>query len=211
MSETLCAEATPQRFPIHEVDEGADAVDLTDPLVYRLHEMTTVLGPVRRVQAMGSLALPRRRVLGGPLAGRTIDVTTQDHVLIHLEFASGALGQLLASFATADTLAPWLELHLADGVVSFGGKSWEPDAPVRIYEAPAGALGEWRPADEVPRDQEGVVEAGARHFIACLLGRETPILTAEHARHVLEVILAAYASIADGGSHEIETTFGDAG
>ena len=34
--------------------------------VYRLHEMTTVLGPVRRVQAMGSIAIPRRRIRGGP-------------------------------------------------------------------------------------------------------------------------------------------------
>jgi predicted dehydrogenase len=177
--------------------------------VYRLHEMTTVLGPVRRVQAMGSIALPKRHVLGGPQAGQTIDVTTQDHVLMHLEFASGALGQLLASFATADTLAPWLELHLAEAVVSFGGKSWELDAPVQICEVTAGVIGEWRPADEAPRDEHGVVESGARHFIACLLGEETPVLTAEHARHVLEVILAGYASMADGGSHSLETTFGD--
>jgi hypothetical protein len=32
-------------------------------------------------------------------------------------------------------------------------------------------------------------------------------LTAEHARHVLEVTLAAYASIEDGHTHKIETTF----
>src|SRR5262249_52360769 len=74
--------------------------------VYRLHEMTAVLGPVRRVQAMGSIALPRRRIRGGPLTGGTIEVTTPDHVLIQMEFVHGALGQLLASFATADSLAP---------------------------------------------------------------------------------------------------------
>jgi len=175
--------------------------------VYRLHEMTTVLGPVRRVQAMGSIALPRRRVLGGPLAGQTIDVTTQDHVLIHLEFESGALGQLLASFATADTLAPWLEMHFADAVVSFGGKSWEPDAPVMLYDELDGATPGWRSAPDVPNDEVGVVEAGARHFIACVLGAETPVLTAEHARHVLEVILAAYTSMADGRAQRIASTF----
>ena len=174
--------------------------------VYRLHEMTTVLGPVRRVQAMGNIAMPTRRVLGGPLAGRTIDVTTPDNVLINLEFASGALGQLLASFATADTLAPSLELHLEHGVVSFGGKSWERDAPVMILDASGDGAGEWRPALELPQDEYGVVETGARHFIACLLGTETPVLTAEHARHVLDVILQAYASIADGKAHEVETT-----
>jgi predicted dehydrogenase len=177
--------------------------------VYRLHEMTAVLGPVRRVQAMGAIALPTRRVLGGPLAGQTIEVTTQDHVLMHLEFVSGALGQLLNSFATPDTLAPWLELHFASAVVSFGGKSWELDAPVQVFEAPADGYGHWRPAIEAPRDDYGVVEAGARHFIRCLLGEEEPILTAEHARHVLEIILAAYASMADGRSQQIATTFGN--
>src|SRR5262249_13930766 len=148
--------------------------------VYRLHELTTVLGPVRRGQAMGALAIPRRRGRGGPLTGRTIEGTTPDHVLIHLEFASGALGQLLASFATPETLAPWLELHLTNGVVSFGGKSWEPDAPVSIYtddDSDAAREG-WTAAVDVPRDELGVVETGVRHFVACLLGEERPVLTA---------------------------------
>jgi predicted dehydrogenase len=140
--------------------------------VYRLHEMTMVLGPVRTVQAMGSIALPTRRVRGGPLTGQTIEVTTPDHVMIHLEFASGVLGQLLASFGTIDTLAPWLELHLTRGVVSFGGKSWESDAPVSIYtddDTDAGLEG-WANAEDAPQDDLGTVEAGARHFLRCLLG-----------------------------------------
>jgi len=174
--------------------------------VYRLHEMTMLLGPVQRVQAMGTIAMPRRRVRGGPLRGQTIEVTTPDHVLIHLEFASGALGQLLASFGTLDTLAPWFELHLERGVVTFGGKSWEMDAPVSVYRDD-GEEGGWTLGVEVPGDAYGTVESGARHFLACLLGRETPILTAEHARHVLDVILQAYASIEDGRAHETETTF----
>ena len=76
--------------------EGVGPV--VDHGVYRLHEMTTVLGPVTRVQAMGAIGWPTRIVRGGPLTGQTIEVTTPDHVLINLEFASGALGQLLASF-----------------------------------------------------------------------------------------------------------------
>jgi predicted dehydrogenase len=195
------AEYTGDPTPFYQ--EGVGPV--FDHGVYRLHEMTTVLGPVRRVQAMGSIALPIRRVRGGPRAGQKIEVTTPDQVLVNLEFASGALGQLMASFATPETLAPWLEVYFADGVVSFGGKSWDKDAPVDVYDSDG-----WRPAQEIPQDEHGVVEAGARHFIACLLGEEAPILTAEHARHVLEIILKAYSSIADGRSHSLETSFGDA-
>ena len=93
--------------------------------------------------------------------------------------------------------------------MSFGGKSWEPDAPVSIYtddETDAATEG-WADATDAPRDAFGAVETGARHFLACLLGEETPVLTAEHARHVLDVILAAYASIADGASHDTTTSF----
>ena len=158
---------------------------------------------------MGTIALPTRRIRGGSKKSSTIEVTTPDHVLVQLEFASGVLGQLLASFGTLDTLAPWLELHFERGVVSFGGKSWELDAPVSIFEDDeTDAAGEgWQHGVDVPRDAFGTVEVGARHFIGCLLGEETPVLTAQHARHVLDVILKAYASMADGRLHETETSF----
>lgn len=177
--------------------------------VYRLHEMTTLLGPVTRVQAMGSISSPTRVVRGGPLTGRTIEVTTPDHVLINLEFRGGALGQLLASFGTPATKAPWLELHFPMATLSFAGQSWEPDAPASLYldDDGPGANERWTDGMDVPTDPNGVVETGVTHFIACLRGEATPILTAEHARHVLDVILKAYASIADGRSHETETTF----
>lgn len=177
--------------------------------VYRLHEMTTLMGPVRRVQAMGAVSSPKRRVRGGPLTGEMIDVTTADHVLINLEFARGGLGQLLASFGTPSTLAPWLEVHFPMATLSFGGHSWELDAPVSLYldDDGPGATEGWRHNIEVPPDDAGTVETGIRHFVACLRGEAMPILTAEHARHTLDIILKAYASIEDGRAHLTETTF----
>ena len=177
--------------------------------VYRLHEMTTLLGPVARVQAMGAISSQSRVVRGGPLSGRTIEVTTPDHVLINLEFASGALGQLLASFGTPTTKAPWLEVHFPMATVSFGGQSWELDAPVSVYvddDGPSASEG-WLAETDVPADDAGVVETGIAHFVACLRGEATPILTAEQARHTLDITLKAYESIADGRSHATETTF----
>jgi predicted dehydrogenase len=178
--------------------------------VYRLHMMTTLMGPVRRVQAMGAISNGTRVVRAGPLAGRSIEVTTPDHVLMNLEFANGALGQLLASFAAPNTQAPWLELHYTNGTISFTGESSDKDAPASIYfddDSPLGLEGWIRGLLPPPPGEEmGAVESGATHFVACLRGEEQPILTAEHARHVLDVILKAYESIDDGRSHETETT-----
>jgi predicted dehydrogenase len=177
--------------------------------VYRLHEMTTLMGPVSRVQAMGAISSPARRVRGGPLAGQTIEVTTPDHVLINLEFERGGLGQLLASFGTPSTMAPWLEVHFPMATMSFGGHSWDLDAPVSLYlddDSPAAREG-WQHDLDVPVDDEGVVETGLRHFVACLLGEARPVLTAEHARHTLDITLQAYESIRDGDAHLTRTTF----
>jgi len=177
--------------------------------VYRLHALTMLLGPVARVQAMGTIATPTRVVRGGPLTGQTIEVTTPDHVLINLAFASGALGQLLASFGTPSSMAPWLELHFPMATLSFSGPGYDKDDPVSIYIDDDGPLARegWQHGIDVPTDEVSVVEAGARHFIDCVLGDAEPVLTAEHARHVLEITLAAYASIADGHTHQLETTF----
>jgi predicted dehydrogenase len=177
--------------------------------VYRLHALTFLLGPVARVQAMGTIATPTRVVRGGPLTGQTIEVTTPDHVLINLAFRNGALGQLLASFGTPSSMAPWLELHFPMATMSFAGPGYGLDDPVSLYvddDGPDAREG-WQHGIAIPADEMGVVEAGARHFIACLRGDEAPVLTAEHARHVLDVTLAAYASIADGRAHEIATSF----
>ena len=177
--------------------------------VYRLHWLTSLLGPVRRVQAMGAISSPTRVVRGTVRTGETIEVTTPDHVLINLEFAGGGLGQLLASFGTPSTLAPWLELHFPMATISFAGQSYDKDAIVSLYVDDDGPLGleAWTHGVNVPMDEVSVVEAGVRHFVACLTGDEQPVLTAEQARHVLEVILKAYESIDDGGAHDVVTRF----
>jgi predicted dehydrogenase len=179
--------------------------------VYRLHGMVALMGPVRRVQAMGAIGVPRRVVRGGPLAGRTFDVTAPDHVLINLEFAGGGLGQLLSSFGTSSTLAPWLELHFERATISFPGDQYGKDSTASLYvdDDSSQGLEGWTHdlLPPPPEDALPVVETGVLHFVASLRGEETPALGADQARHVLDVILKAYDSIADGASHPTETSF----
>ncbi len=184
---------------------------LVDHGIYRLHELTSLMGSVKRVQAMGSIGNPARVVRGGPHAGETIEVTTPDHVLINLEFDDGALGQVLASFGTPSTRAPWLELHFAHGTISFPSSSqYDPNGRAGIYLDDDGPLGLEGWVDDAgpppPRQELDLVESGAAHFVAVVRGDERPVLTAEHARHVLDIMLRAYDSIDDGRSHGLTTT-----
>jgi len=135
---------------------GPGVGPVLDVGIYRLHELTTILGPVRRVQATGTIAIPRRTVVAGPLAGRTIEVTTPDHVLMNLEFASGALGQLLSSFATLATQAPWLEVHLSEGSISLTGDPFGSDGPASCFGPGGWEHGIFRAAARGPA-------AGHRH------------------------------------------------
>jgi len=193
-----------------EVFYGPGVGPVFDHGIYRLHLMTTLLGSVRRVQAMGAISRPTRVVRGGPRTGESIPITAPDHVLINLEFDDGSLGQLLASFGTANTRAPWLELHFTGGTLSYGGASYDPEATASIFLDDDSELGleGWIEGlgPPPPYDAVGTVEAGILHFVECLRGEETPVLTAEHARHVLDIVVAAYASIEDGRAHETSTT-----
>jgi predicted dehydrogenase len=203
---------------------GPSVGPVLDLGIYRLHEMTSILGPIRRVQAMGKIAIPERKMAGGRLAGRTMTVTAPDNVLIHLEFASGALGQLLASFALPATQQPWLEIHLESGSISLVGDAFSADSPADVFMLDGGAahsgIADVVPGFEglssgwnrgllppPPADPFPLIGMGAGHFIACISGEEKPLLTAAHARHVLDVVLRAYESIADGTTKEISTTF----
>jgi predicted dehydrogenase len=198
---------------------GPSVGPVLDLGIYRLHEMTAILGPVRRVQAMGAIAIPERLILGGRMAGQTMPVTSPDNVLIHLEFAGGALGHLLSSFALPATEQPWLEIHMERGSISLRGDAFAADSPADVFaidDSGSAAAPGWNalsagwnrglvpppPADSFP-----LIGLGAAHFIACVAGEATPLLTAEHARHVLEIVVRVYESIADGTTRELRASF----
>jgi len=165
--------------------------------------------PSTASETRATIATPTRVVRGGPLTGRSIDVTTPDHVLINLHFVRGALGHLLASFGTPSSLAPWLELHFPMATLSFSGPGYDEDDQVSLYlddDGPNATEG-WQHGIEIPKDGIGVVEAGARHFIAALRGEAEPVLTAEHARHVIEVIEKAYEAATTGVTQTLTTSF----
>lgn len=74
---------------------------------YYLTALLHVLGPIKSISGAASIAIPDRLITHknkdgspGPLFGRKIKVTTPDHVCGLVEFASGAVGTIVTSFAT---------------------------------------------------------------------------------------------------------------
>ena len=183
-----------------------------DTGVYSLHTMTGLLGPAKRVQAFGGIAIPERKVLIERLAGKTITVGANDHMLIHLDFGNNRFGQLLSSFAVPNSKAPAFELHCTEGSASISMNDWyDGNGSIDFFLRDDSLLGldGWLNGVKAPGeyDYDHLIQSGPVHFVDCLLEREAPILTAEHACHVLEIILKATASAKEGKALELETTF----
>jgi predicted dehydrogenase len=93
------------------------------------------------------------------------------------------------------------------GTVSMSLENWyEPDAPVDVWQRDERPNGKERWQKVAPPDSSGLshlIQFGPEHFVAVLEGAEAPILTAEHATHVLEIILAAGVSMEEGCAVEL--------
>ena len=178
---------------------------LLDLGVYVLHGLTGLLGPARRVESFSGIAIPQRDVVIDRLAGERITVTEDDQVLIHLAWDDGILAQVATTFTVADTRLPALELHGTRGALSISRRSWfDGSGPVEVVDAKNG----WETLSP-PQDSPyaHLIMAGIAHFVDCLEGVEAPILTAAHARHVLEIALGAGRSAREGRAVDLQTTF----
>jgi predicted dehydrogenase len=193
--------------------EGAGP--LLDLGVYALAEITGLLGPARRVSAFSGITDALRRVQGGPFDGQTIEVTTDDNVVLMLDFGSSTFALVDATFNVNAASSPGLEIFGSDGTmtltetISFTGRG------AVLHVGAGGGPGQpskWRVVDQSEdADQESKVQSLKRavlldHLVECVEGADVT-LSAEHGRHVLEVMLQAQKSAISGRAMDVTSTF----
>jgi predicted dehydrogenase len=69
---------------------------------YYLTALLNLFGPVKRLNGMAAITGPTRTITSEPKKGKVIPVETPDHIAGTIEFANGAVGTLITSFATAN-------------------------------------------------------------------------------------------------------------
>lgn len=179
---------------------------LPDLAVYNLATLTGLLGPVKSVVAMLNILTPTRVVDNRP---DPIQVAVEDNAMVLMEHASGALSHVQSSFnyydpyghggagqtkATVSIVGTAGNMHLI-------GYDW----------APAGV--ELRTSDRtraervLPDPGTYVWPEGASVVAECLVTGREPLITPEHALHVLEIIEAARASQESGRRIQLESHF----
>ncbi|MCC2671102.1 MAG: oxidoreductase protein [Armatimonadetes bacterium] len=180
---------------------GGPVYDMT---VYGLHALTGILGPAKRVTALSGSLLKEREFRGEAYA-----CDCDDNTMMLLDFGGAvfafvygtAAGSIVASFGSPS-------FYGTRGSIVAELLNGEPfDFPGREAQAAAGinaALPDYN--ERHPTEEFHVFEDLLQ--LAAVVGEGKPtVSTAEHARHVIDIIESGYRSAETGAAQTLRTAF----
>jgi predicted dehydrogenase len=165
---------------------------LWDVTVYCLHTLTGILGSAKRVTALSGIALPQRKY-----RGRTIECDMDDSTFMLLDFGESAFAVVYGTVSgdVAGGFQPGIFGTEGSVVgVELNGEPMRLDGDHMQHVVGAHAK---MPEAHVFEDMMQLVD-WVRHDIPS-------IATAEHARHVIDIIESAYRSAETGKTEELWT------
>jgi len=178
---------------------------LPDLGVYNIATLTGLLGPAKSVMAMTSIVTPERTVDD---KGK-IKVVAEDNAMVLMEHANGVISHVQCGFNYFDPYGhegegqekPTISIWGTKGNMNLIGYDWAPfgvdmatsenESTVR-YVKDAGTY---------------VWEQGASVIAESMVNQTEPLIAAEHALHVLEIIEAARASQSSGRRIALKSVF----
>jgi predicted dehydrogenase len=169
---------------------------LFDLGVYNITSLTGLLGPARRVTAMTGVAIPEREI-----NGERIRVEAEDNAQVLLDFGEACFAVVTAGFTLQKYRSPALELYGSQGTIQMLGDDWAPEG----YELWQNDTGAWQIYPE--EDRAWSWSDGLIHLVDCIQAERQPLVTPEHAYHVLEIMVRAKEAGADGRARTIESRF----
>ncbi|MCU0353753.1 MAG: Gfo/Idh/MocA family oxidoreductase [Cytophagales bacterium] len=178
---------------------------LPDLGVYNLATLTGLLGPAVSVVAMTNVITPARKTDDKG----EIKVVAEDNAMVLMAHASGALSHVQCGFNYFDPYGhegsgqerPTISLVGTRGGMHLIGYDWKP------FGVDLATLDDEK-GKRYATDSGGYVwEQGASVIAECLATGKEPLINAEHALHVLEVIEAARESQASGRRITLQSTF----
>lgn len=184
---------------------------LFDMGVYGIHEITGLLGPAKRVTAFAGITDPTRVVRGtNQHAGTVMPVTTPDNTLFMLDFGESTFAVIDGTYNVHAFLGPKVEVFGRQGAMGVMNQSGDDVQTYRTDVAP-GVDGWITPKRYAQLDDDRRLLLRRAllvdHLADVLLFGAEPVLTAEHARHALEIMLAVHESAREGRVVDLTTTF----
>lgn len=182
---------------------------LYDMTVYALHGITGILGPAKRVTALSGVRIKERE-----FKGQMVPVDADDNTIMLLDFGGTLFG--LAYGVAAGSLTPGFSgayfgtkgniigLKLNDKPFDYPGLD-----EINAHQA-EGASNQWILPHVVGvhrQIEEQHVYEDIMQLVDWVRDDKPSIVTAEHARHVIDIIESAYRSAETGQAQELKTTF----
>jgi predicted dehydrogenase len=204
--------------PVRQQNGKTDAIDpswywrkpgggpLYDMTVYGLHALTGILGPAKRVVAMSGLGIEQRE-----FQGEKRECTADDNSLLLLDFGASVFGFVHGTFAGRLTGLGGVNVYGSEGAVE---EELHNGSPLEYPGCERARRGRFGDAILLPHVTEAHAALGEAFVFEDLMQlvdwvREDimSLCDAHHARHVIEIIEAAYRSAETGQTQDLETRF----
>ena len=180
-----------------------------DMSVYAFHGLTTVLGPAKRVSAVSGIVVPERS-----FNGKTVQTEADDNTGILIDFGKGLFA---VDFGSAAGSTNWWFTGTYFGtegkIEGFELNGEELDYPEKPLadEVGGGVAGAQVTLPHVKGEHRDLPEQHVFEDVAQLIDwvRDdiaSPV-TAQHARHVIDIIESSYRAAETGQTQELTTTF----
>ena len=180
---------------------------------YYIANLINLIGPVKRVAALTSMAQKSRTISSQPRAGQKISVKTATNAQALLQFANGATVTLIASWDVFAHRMSDMDLYGTEGSLYvpdpnfFGGEvlatkrngtaealsAWDHPFGIANQQYPHGMLANYR-------------TAGVADMAAAIKGKRDTRCSLERALHGVEVMTAILASGETGKFIDLKTT-----
>jgi predicted dehydrogenase len=207
-----------EQEPVRQGNGVADAIDpswywrkpgggpLYDMTVYGLHTLTGVLGPAKRVAAMSGVGIEERE-----FQGEKRECTADDNSLLLLDFGDSVFAFVHGTFAGRLTGLGAINVYGSDGTVEGALHNGSPLQYPGCERVRPGRDGDAVLLPHVTDAHAALGEAfvfeDVMQLVDCVREDVATVCDARHARHVIEIIEAAYRSAETGRAQELETTF----
>lgn len=189
---------------------GGPVFDMT---VYALHSLTGILGPVKRVTAMSGIVVPER-----DFKGKKVACDMDDNTIMTLDFGNSVFA--LAYGVAAGWLVPSLDFPViygtkgqiepghADGkqCIKLNGEAMDYPGRDNDKNGCGHSLTEHAVGKHADMDEVHVFE-DIMQLVRWIREGIPSIVSAEHARHVIEIIDAGYRAAKTGKVQDLKSTF----
>lgn len=204
----------PEYFQYRNVDptwffeEGAGA--LIDMGVHGLQVVTSIFGPAKKVACMAKITCPTRKVRSGSFDGKIIKTDKiPDQYVITLDFGENKMAVVDTGFSQKATKSPLMEIFGDKGTISFTEPYMTNPIPeVYLDDHEKGIRGWMQPRRGTKPPKKLASQCCCLGDLVDAIENDTqPLLSAEHARHVLEIMCKIPEAVKEGRTIELETTF----